>query len=120
MAETEAPESDTLTLGEFVKQHCIDAVHELVAWNDVLGHRDEIHRTHAAIEAHEEMFAHTMLPVDRQLEIISAASDDEPRRHPTPLAEELPDGVDNFASEARRSVLDLLRVLVVAETGASR
>ncbi|MEX5237899.1 hypothetical protein [Kocuria arenosa] len=41
----------------------------------------------------------------------------EPRERPTPLADELPDGVDDLSPEARRTVLDLLRVLVVAETG---
>ncbi|MFF0990488.1 hypothetical protein [Kocuria nitroreducens] len=36
---------------------------------------------------------------------------------PTPQADELPDGVDDLSPEARRTLLDLLRALVVTESG---
>lgn len=38
---------------------------------------------------------------------------------PTPLAEEPPDGVGGLSPGARRTVLDLWRVLVVAEAGGT-
>lgn len=92
------------------------AVGQLISWNRVLGNLDEIRRLHASFDADAEMGAHTTLPLEDQWEISGRPA--RTRRRPTPLADELPDGVDELSPEARRTVLDLLRVLVAAETGS--
>lgn len=98
------------------------AVHDLRAWNEVLGNIDDLHRTHADLDADAEILEHSATPswegpFALMHRSTRPSARKERRTQVTPLADELPDGVDELSPEARRTVLDLLRVLVVAETG---
>lgn len=89
------------------------AVHQLIAWNRVLCSIDDMHRFHERRQANAEKIRRpSTAPVAAPQPTLSDWGE-----RPTPLADELPDGVDDLSPEARRSVIDLLRVLVVAESG---
>lgn len=104
------------------KWNLVQAVHDLVAWKEVLSNIDDRHRAQEHAGADAEMFRNSSIPWDSQIAIGHRSTGPRARMErrvpPTPLADELPDGVDDLSPEARRTVLDLLRVLVVAETGA--
>ncbi|MFF0945493.1 hypothetical protein ACFYE2_14880 [Kocuria sp. CPCC 205300] len=92
------------------------AVHDLTAWNEVLGKIDDLHRAHADLDADAEMLEHSATSSwDGHFALMHRSTRPSARNEPgtqiTPLADELPDGVDDLSREARRTVLDLLRVL---------
>lgn len=91
----------------------IATIYELISWNQVLHGIDEMRRFQA--KHHANTGAMQSAAATQEAAPLSTPSWWE--EQPTPLAEELPDGVDDLSPEARRTVLDLLRVLVVAEAG---
>ncbi|MEX5236024.1 hypothetical protein [Kocuria arenosa] len=89
------------------------ALYQLDAWNGVLRSVDEMNRFHSKHQRESERPRNPAVPPEHDLRSAAARWVEDA----TPLAYELPDGVDNLSPEARRTVLDLLRVLVVAESG---
>ncbi|GAA1747075.1 hypothetical protein [Kocuria aegyptia] len=100
-----------------VSRETIIAVYELIAWNRVVCNVAEARRIHAETDGDAEMVEQYTVPLRDQMDISRRPPHNGPRERPTSLADELPDGVDDLSPMARRTVLDLLRVLVVAETG---
>ncbi|MGQ1798078.1 hypothetical protein ACT4S5_13210 [Kocuria oceani] len=95
------------------------ALYQLDAWNSVLRSIDEMNRFHAQRQAESERLGSSSVSPQQQLEHAQELASPQWGERPTPLADELPDGVDDLSPEARRTVLDLLRVLVVAESGGT-
>lgn len=92
----------------------IVAIYGLVSWSRVLGSIDEMHRLYTKQQDGAETARGTAVTPKSASRSAPSWWDEQP----TPLADELPEGVDDLSPEARRTVLDLLRVLVVAETGS--